>query len=130
MPSPVIGIELRISHLGQRTMHRAARAQRRKSIDSRANQRMTKLHFGAYLQQVGLIQRTSSIPGHAEQVGRTPEQDRVTDRLGRSDQQEHPRLRAQTLYPTLKAFLRSTPQASGVTRIKRDLEFRGSQAAG
>ena len=129
MPRPAVRIELGIRHVGQRAVNRATLTRRREPVDGGADQRMTELHLRAHLQQTGVLQRISGIPRHAEEIGRAPEQDRIAGWLGRGDQQEHPRARAHTLDPTLKAFLQPNPQAPRVVTVERVLRPRGGQPA-
>ena len=129
MQGSTVRIDLTIYRFRQSAVDRPTRIQRGEPVARRADERMTELHLRAHLHQTGVLQRISGVPRHPEEIGRAPEQRRIAGWLGRSDQQEHPRARAHTLGPTLKAFLQPNPQAPRVVTVERVLRPRGGQPA-
>ena len=93
VPGAAIRVDLRIGRFRQRAVDLAALLRPGRSVDGRANQRMTEHHSR---------RRASSRPsdstavrgrlGDPEPLGRPPHERRIADRVGRRDEQQAPRV--------------------------------------
>ena len=92
MPRTTIGVDLAIGHLRQRPWTADVRSHDAAPIHRRAHQRMTEHHPLADRQQPVRLRGFRGRRPDPEPLGRTPEQQRIADRLRRREQQQPPRV--------------------------------------
>ena len=114
MPCPTVWIDIPIGRLGQCEVHTPALIRWRGSVDRGAHQRMPEPH--------GLLDREQPIRGVSrrdidpEPLGCTPDEHRVTDRLGSGDEQQEPRTRAESLQLGVESCSRAESATLAVGR--------------
>jgi hypothetical protein len=86
VPGAAIGIDVGVGRLGQRSVRAAAIRRRRRPIDRRAHQRMSKAHARTELDQSSNFGRRRRVEIEPKCLGCAPQQRWVTDRLRRGDQ--------------------------------------------
>ena len=92
MPCPPIGVRVAIDRIGQRTVHLPAIVRRGRPVGGGAHQRMAESHADPELDQPGRLGRRGRLGTEPEPPGRAPEQGDVTERFGRRDQHQLPRI--------------------------------------
>ena len=88
MPRPSIGVGIRDGRLRQRPVRSSPLGRRRRPIHSGSDQWVAEAHTGADLDQLRVLCRGERAPFDAERLSRAPDERRVTDRLGRGQQQQ------------------------------------------
>ena len=114
MPGASVRIDLGICRIGERAVRQPTRLSRGSLVDRRAHQRMSEPHSDAELDQPSRSRRSRGSGINPEQLGRTPHRHRVTDRLGRGDEQQQPRRLRKRHQPALEGLLdapRQRPRA-------------------
>jgi hypothetical protein len=88
VPRPTIGIGIRIGRLRQRPMCISPLGKVRRPVHRGSHQWMPEADTGSDLDQLRVLCRGERAPFDAEPVSRAPDERRVTDRLGRGQQQQ------------------------------------------
>jgi len=88
MPGPAVGISLGIGHLGERPVNEAAIIAGRGVVDRRADERVAECHPLAEPDQVCGLCFVGGLFAEAEAAGGRPQQIRVTQGLGGSQQEQ------------------------------------------
>ena len=86
VPRTPIRIEIGVSRIGERAMHKQPLIGRACAIDGRSHQRMAEAHMRAELDQSGRHRRGGRVVADTQRARRLPHQHRITQRLGRRDQ--------------------------------------------
>ena len=86
-------------------MHGAPLGIRRRPVDGGAHEWMAEPHARADLEQAGSRRRVERRPIDLELLRRAPHQRRVTERLGRRDQEQAPGIARQLVEPPQEALL-------------------------
>ena len=127
VPGTTVLVYLGVRHLRERPVYRPALAERRRSIDRRAHQRMQERHaFADHQQPLGLVRSRGREPD-AESLGRAPHEQRVVDGLRRSDQQEQTRLLGERLESPQEALLDPPGQRVRPCQPERARQLRRRQ---
>jgi hypothetical protein len=87
MPSTAIGIERRIGGCRQGRVDAPPLVRRRRAIDRRAQEGMAEGNPRAECEQARVFRRPHRLGSELEPLGRTPQQRRIAERLGRSKEQ-------------------------------------------
>ena len=88
MPRPPIRIELRVGCLGQCAVGSPSLAGRRGPVHGGANERMAEGAPLVDLEQAGLFGRVRGLDADAQLRRSANEQERIAERLGRSEKQQ------------------------------------------
>jgi hypothetical protein len=86
MPRAAVGVELAIDGVRERPMHRPSLLGERGAVNRGAQQRMAERHARVDRDQLGRLCGRSSIGRETDRCGGSPEQRRIAERLGRSEQ--------------------------------------------
>jgi hypothetical protein len=110
VPRPAIGVQLRVGRLRERSVDLAPLRRRRGPVGGRSHERMAEAHPCADLDQARRLGRGCRVGADAEQLGGTPQQRDVADRLRRRQEHQTPGLRRQRLQPSHEALLDAAGQ--------------------
>ena len=109
-PGAAFGIGLRVRHVCERAVRPAPILGRTRPVDGRPHQRMTESHPAADLDQAGGSRSICGTGRDAEFSGGAPQQDRLSERLGGGEQQQHPGVARQRRQPPREALLDTARQ--------------------
>ncbi len=113
MPRATIGISLRIRGVGEGRVHFASFLRQRDPVDHGADEGMPKLHPRTELDQVGLDRGHRSFGFDAHPRGGSPQQGRITNGLGRRNEQESPGLWRKGFDPLTEVLFDTARQTHG-----------------
>ena len=88
MPRPTIGIGIGIGRLRQRPMRSTPLRQGRRPVYRGSHKRTAEADTRSDLDQLRVLRRSERAPFDTEPVSRSPDERRVTDRLGRGQNQQ------------------------------------------
>ena len=99
VPGAAIRIDIGIGGLGQRAVDALALLRRCRSLDRRADKRMTEAHLSPEIDQSRAGERRGRVRPDAQLRGRPPHQHRIPDRLGCRDEEQQSGGRGQRRHP-------------------------------
>ncbi len=128
MPGAPVGIEHRVSRVGEGSMHVATVGRVRRDVDRRANERVRETNAYAELDQSGSLGRRAGLCSDPEALRGPPKQVHITHRLGRRGQEQQPRVARQLLNALEEASLYSTRQLACVRESEPACQLGRRQA--
>ena len=129
VPRPAVRIGVPVGRLRQCEMGGPAFLRHRRPVDGGAGQRVAERHALADRQQPVRLDVTGDGRIDAEHGGRAPQQQRITERLRRRQQQQAPRVSGERLELPHEALLDPPRQRLRAQQAEAARQLRGRQAA-
>ena len=129
VPGAAIGIGVGVRGLREGLVDAPADLRRGRSVHRGPHQRMAEAHLGAELDQLRVGGRGARACVDPQRGGRLPQQERITHRLGRRDQEQKPRRRRQVRQALLEPLLDAAGQRRPAVQPEPARQLGGCAAA-